>query len=347
MTSRRLAEVIGANPPVGAAVTVLAPTYNHEEFIERSLRSVLSQQFDGEFFVVAHDDASTDGTAEILRRLVDEFPHRLRAILQSENTMRLGISGARLYMLDIETPYIAFCEGDDLWIDPLKLQKQVDFMNANPWCTLVHSDVEISNEGGSEQYAIELRNYLDRQWSRAQRTRGETLASGNTIMTVSVMLRTSALRREVLHAIHDVEPEDFILFALAAESGDIGFLPEATARYRLHGSNYWSGLTPLQRQSLEIESLWFMAAHLRGDIQLRIRERLLEILFATEGDAALAPVRRVLAELSQAQAHEAALQQRLVAAELVVSRVLSQLRAGEKLTESVVRDLISFDTSAL
>ena len=345
MMSRRLAEVLGANPPAGAAVTVLAPAYNHEGLVEQSLRSVLSQQFDGEFFVVAHDDASTDGTPEILRRLVDEFPHRLRVILQGENTMRLGLSGARLYMLDIETPYIAFCEGDDLWIDPLKLQKQVDFMNANPWCNIAHTDVEISNEGGSDQYALELRSYLDRSQSRALRTPGATLASGNTIMTTTVMLRTSGLRREVLQAIHDVQPEDFILFALAAESGDIGFLPEATARYRLHGSNFWSGLTPLERQGFEIESLWFMAAHLRGEIQLRIRERLLEILFATGGDAALAPVRRIRAELSESHEHEVALQHRLTAAQSAVTRVLSRIQAGEPLTESVVGDLMSFGTS--
>lgn len=282
-------EVIGAPPSPDCAITVLVPTFNHERFVEACLSSVLRQQFDHGFHVVVHDDASTDDTPSILRRIAADNPDSLQVILQRENQMSRGVSGAELYLLDVPTPYFAFCEGDDEWLDDFKLEKQWRFMQQNPWCSLSHHEVEISVEGGGDEYAKELRSYLDQSRPSGERADGAALIDGNWIMTCSTMFRTSAMLRSAMAAIGDYQPEDFILFLIAADAGDIGFLPEVMARYRLHGANYWSGLDAEVRARHNAEVLWFLACHLTDDGRRRARERLLELLAVAPDEEAFAP----------------------------------------------------------
>jgi glycosyltransferase involved in cell wall biosynthesis len=288
----RFPEVVGQAPTLDCAVTVVVPTFNHERFIEDCLASVLRQQFDHGFHVVVHDDASTDSTPEILRRIAAENPDSVQVILQRENQMSWGVSGAELYLLDVPTPYFAFCEGDDEWLDDLKLEKQWRFMQQNPWCSLSHHEVEIIASPAGEDYARELREYLNRSRPTGSRVDSAALIDGNWIMTCSTMFRTSAMRRSSLAAIGDYQPEDFILFMIAADAGDIGFLPDVMARYRLHGANYWSGLTAEVRARHNAEVLWFLACHLTGEGKQRARERLVELLSADPGDDAFAPFMR-------------------------------------------------------
>lgn len=295
----RPADVIGTPPDRTCAVTVLVETYNHESFIGPCLDSILGQQFSQQARILVHDDASTDRTAQIVRSYVERHPDRIQAILQQDNQLSVGASPYDYLLTRIVTPYLAFCEGDDEWIDEFKLERQWRFMQSNPWCSISHHEVSIDAVPQAQGYADELRRYLQAHRPDHARTSGLALMDGNWIMTCSTMIRTNALPREIVRVIGPREPSDFILFAIAASHGDIGYLPQPMSRYRLHGANFWSTMPVIERNAREIETLWFLSAHLAGAPRDRIRDRLLEVLAGRDDAVGPGPFRRLRARVEE------------------------------------------------
>lgn len=267
-------ELLGEPPDDSCAVTVLVTTYNHEEFIRKCLEGVLSQQFSQRYRVVVHDDASTDGTAGIVREFAAMYPDRIYAVLQRENQYSRGNSQFIGIVRSIPTPYVALCEGDDFWTDDAKLERQWSFMQRNGWCAISHHDVEVVAGPTNTAYADEIRHHLRLRRPRRERVTGLALAGGNWIITCSVMIRTSCIPADLLAEVGAREPNDYLLYSLVSEHGDIGFLPEVMAGYRLHGANLWSSLPFEERSAAEREVLWFLAAHLSGAAADRVRVRL-------------------------------------------------------------------------
>lgn len=114
-------------------VSIICNTYNHEKYISEALDSFLMQKTNFKFEVLVHDDASTDGTADIIREYEKKYPDVIKPIYQKENQYSKGIDIGFLYQIPrVKGKYIALCEGDDYWIDEYKLQKQVDAMEKHP-----------------------------------------------------------------------------------------------------------------------------------------------------------------------------------------------------------------------
>ena len=112
-------------------VTVVSITYNHESYIRDCLEGFLMQKTSFPVEVIIHDDASTDHTAEIIREYYEKRPDLFYVIIEKENQFSKNkIISLPLYK-QAQGKYIAFCEGDDYWTDPLKLQKQFDFLEKN------------------------------------------------------------------------------------------------------------------------------------------------------------------------------------------------------------------------
>ncbi len=127
-------------------VSVLCKTYHHAPYLERALQGFVSQRTNFPFEVILHDDASTDGTAEICKKYAEAYPDIFVAILQTENQYSQG----KRVILSVHArgKYIAFCEGDDYWCDPQKLQLQVDALEANPDCSFsTHVTRKITADG--------------------------------------------------------------------------------------------------------------------------------------------------------------------------------------------------------
>ena len=114
-------------------VTIRCITYNHESYIRQCLDGFLMQKTTFRFEAIVHDDASTDGTATIIREYADKYPNIIKPIFETENQYSKR-DGSLRRILDAHThgKYIAMCEGDDYWTDPYKLQKQVDFLESHP-----------------------------------------------------------------------------------------------------------------------------------------------------------------------------------------------------------------------
>lgn len=117
-------------------VAIKCLVYNHEPYLRDCLEGFVMQQTNFPFVAIVHDDASTDGSAAIIRKYEEKYPDIIKPIYEAENqySKRDGSLG-RIMNAAVDATgakYVAMCEGDDYWTDPLKLQKQVDFMEANP-----------------------------------------------------------------------------------------------------------------------------------------------------------------------------------------------------------------------
>lgn len=110
-------------------VTIRCITYNHVKYIRQCLEGFIMQKTNFRYIAVVHDDASTDGTAEIVREYAIRYPDIIKPILQKENQYSKGYENIRKILDDnTHSKYIAICEGDDYWTDPLKLQKQFNWL---------------------------------------------------------------------------------------------------------------------------------------------------------------------------------------------------------------------------
>ena len=124
-------------------VSVLCATYNHEEYLRQTLDGFLAQKTDFPYEVLVNDDASTDGTAEILREYAEKYPEIIRPFYQKENlySRRINLYDV-VFFPEARGEYIAICEGDDYWNDPEKLQLQVSWLDEHPdYSACVHNSI--------------------------------------------------------------------------------------------------------------------------------------------------------------------------------------------------------------
>ncbi len=114
-------------------VSIICTAYNQKSFIRKCLDGFVMQKTTFPFEVIIHDDASTDGTADIIKEYEQKYPDIIKPIYQKENQFSKGLNINYTYNYPrVKGKYIAFCEGDDYWIDENKLQIQVDFLESHP-----------------------------------------------------------------------------------------------------------------------------------------------------------------------------------------------------------------------
>lgn len=151
MINRTQADVMKNWPKVWNApmVSVRCLAYNQESYVRKTLDGFMMQETNFPFEVVVHDDASTDGTADIIREYEKKYPQIIKPIYELENqySKRDG-SIARIMLPYLKGKYVAFCEGDDYWCDANKLQSQFEALEKNPECSICLHNVQIIHENG-------------------------------------------------------------------------------------------------------------------------------------------------------------------------------------------------------
>ena len=142
------------------AVSIICDTYNHEKYVREALESFVTQKTNFEYEVLVHDDASTDGTADIIREYEKKHPNIIKPVYQTENQYSKGVRITSTYQVPrIKGKYVAFCEGDDYWTDPFKLQKQFDAMEMHPEVDMcAHAAQAIYANSGKTAWAMEPRS---------------------------------------------------------------------------------------------------------------------------------------------------------------------------------------------
>ncbi len=138
-------------PESVATVTVVCIAYNQAKYIRQCMESIVSQKTDFPFELLIHDDCSTDGTTEIIREFEQNYPDIVKPLYEEENQYKKGnVMPSYLVLPHVKGEYVAFCEGDDYWDDPLKLQKQYDALQANPDCHMCVHRVKTVWENGED-----------------------------------------------------------------------------------------------------------------------------------------------------------------------------------------------------
>lgn len=204
-------------------VSICCITYNHAPYIRQCLDGFIMQKTNFKFEILIHDDASTDGTADIIREYEAKYPDIFRPIYQTENQYSKGKNISATYNWPRAVgKYIAQCEGDDYWTDPLKLQKQVDYLEMHSDCVLcfTNADVKSVRENERNMYShLEERDYsaieIYKTW---------------TIPTNTIMWRR--LQDYPSRTFKDIYFGDIFLFLNLAVRGQVHCINQKTGVYR-------------------------------------------------------------------------------------------------------------------
>jgi glycosyltransferase involved in cell wall biosynthesis len=214
-------------------VSVLMITYNQEEYIAQAIDSALKQEVDFNYEIVVGDDCSTDSTRTVLLDYQQKHSEIIRLLLHKQN---LGFSGKKNFAQTLracEGKYVAILEGDDYWTSPHKLQTQIDLLDSHPEYALCFHCVNKVHEEAERQ--IET---FSPPWQKDFYTL-EDLLVGNFLATCSTVFRNK-LFEDFPDWFYSMPMGDWALHILNAQHGNIGYIDESMAVYRIHGKGLWS-----------------------------------------------------------------------------------------------------------
>lgn len=218
-------------------ISICAVAYNHGAFIREALDHFLMQQGPFRIEILIHDDASTDGTAEVIREYKKRYPEIIQPILQTENQYSSGItnlSGAFNFPR-VKGKYVALMDCDDYWISKDKLATQLSYMEAHPDCQLCVHSAEVRNDRGELVNQNLMRPYRgDRDLGP-----GELVDKAGSFPFGSMMLRA-----ELIKALPDwyvsCPVGDRPLELMAAAKGYCHYIDRAMSVYRFNGVGSWT-----------------------------------------------------------------------------------------------------------
>jgi len=233
-------------------VSVIVVTYNQDDTIARTLDSILEQQTDFPFEIELADDCSTDRTPDVCRAYAAQFPDRIR---YTRNKTNLGVRENYFGALRrCRAEYIADCAGDDYWVDPYKLQKQADLLDAHPEVGLVHTGWRYVNEATGRISAPDASNdaYL-RPFAQPGELLEAVMVQRMLIHWCTALYRKSIfLRAEREHPYPFLSPEitieDFQLSMVYAHDAVVAYLPDITLHYTV-GHRSVTNNTPLWNEA--------------------------------------------------------------------------------------------------
>jgi len=236
-------------------VVIRCVTYNHEAYIRDALEGFVMQKTNFPFLAVVHDDASTDGTAAIIREYALKYPGIIMPIIETENQCSKKDGSLRRIMdaavKETGAKYVAYCEGDDYWTDPLKLQKQVDFMESNPDYSLCFTNADAVDAITKDlkytfnSYDIECDSPIDDLIMRG----------GAFVPTATLLLRTQYflnIPKEVLSQYAG----DYCLQMYMGYIGKVRYLNFNSSHYRVASQGSWTQIVQNSNFLYRENTIW-------------------------------------------------------------------------------------------
>ncbi|MFV8360221.1 glycosyltransferase [Flavobacterium sp. LS1P3] len=213
-------------------------TYNHEKFIRQAIEGVLIQKVDFDWELIIADDCSTDRTKEIILEYKEKHPDFIKLILQEKN-----VGAAKNWMDLITTPkskYIAYFEGDDYWSDPLKLQKQIDFLEQNEEYNIVWTKFNKINATGDL-----LESNMPQFEKKLEDVTIENFFENYRTWTLTCLFRTKIIKKYDLKSLKYSKDNSLYFLALKNSMGRV--LDFNSACYRIHENGVWSSNSELEK----------------------------------------------------------------------------------------------------
>lgn len=227
---------------VPVCVSICCITFNHRPYIEACLEGFLDQRCDFRVEIVIHDDASNDGTAEVIREYSARYPTIFRPIFQQDNQYSKGVNPYYAYVFPAaHGSYIAICDGDDFWADPNKLAMQVAVLEADPGIVITYGPVKAFNADGP------VHSY--RGGKRRDLT-PEELKAAAPINTLTTCFRNIFNGASPPPFLRNSPIGDLTVWGMLGHHGSGRYLPDLLpAHYRLHEGGILS-LVPHRQQLL-------------------------------------------------------------------------------------------------
>jgi len=240
-------------------VSIVNNTFNQESFIAEAIEGFLMQKTTFRVEILVHDDASTDRTAAIVRQYEKKYPKLISPIYQIKNQYSQGISPS----LEFQFPrargkYIALCEGDDYWTDPLKLQKQVDFLELNDEYSMCAGRVKYFHQELNEMKDDYQVKHFDNVKKGLEVNLGN-LFDPYIIRTCTLLFRAEIYSKE--ETIKYKHFKDIFLFSILLSKGNGFVFNDFFGVYRKHSGGVWTGVSKLSQLQADVNTLTEMDAY--------------------------------------------------------------------------------------
>lgn len=253
-------------------VSIFCLTFNHVHFIRDAIEGFLIQRTTFSVEILVHDDASTDGTLEIVQEYEKRYPKLIFPIYQKENQYSKGIDPFTKFLIPrARGKYISVCEGDDWWIDPLKLQKQVNVFDAYPDTIICGARAKTWNENRKEFTVV--KPALDKDI--ACMTPEHFFYLGDWVKNCTRMIP-----RGLMLSIPSEFSRDYrhVHYLLAKNpTGFFRCLDEIVAVYREHAGGVFSGADPIDLLLYDFESKILLADLFLDERSHNMKDRAAEI----------------------------------------------------------------------
>lgn len=230
-------------------VSIIVPTYNHEDFITEAINSILMQKVEFYYEIIIADDCSKDSTLLIAEKFYKDNPDKIK-ILKSHENLGVTKNYQRAFYAS-KGEYIAVLEGDDYWISPVKLQRQVTFLEEHHECSFCFNRIVIKNESTNRLSFEQTQKNL----SPYQLLSTEDLIHNNFIGNFSACIYRKSIINKIDKSLFELNVYDWMFNIVYSLYGVIGYIPEIMTVYRYHSKSAWSSLSSYQKGKELLEDI--------------------------------------------------------------------------------------------
>lgn len=219
-------------------VIVWLQVFNNEDTLTRTLESILNQK-GCKYQIVAYDDGSSDKSLRILRDFQKQFSHLIHVVRSSQNSLEVGNFSEKIQSINpFRSKYVAFIDGDDEWTDENKLAKTIVRMELDGAVLGFHKVHFVTHPGElSTSHSLQFAYGIHSGKKRFLRS---IQVGSLAIPTCSMVVRRDVVNRKMCLPTNNLIGQDFILKALALDTGSFSFLNESMAKMRVRQDSMWS-----------------------------------------------------------------------------------------------------------
>jgi glycosyltransferase involved in cell wall biosynthesis len=257
---------------------VLVFSYNHEKYLNTCLKSISNQIFDKTFHCLIADDCSSDSSQQIIKSFIKNFPNSFSYIKRQENLGKFTGGNGRYNALHAyslsKSKYIAVLDGDDYWTDPYKLQKQVDYLEANPDCSITsHQVLDIDEKGNllkKDKRKVFEKSLIIKKYQYFDENFNETASQpGSWVFRTSLVNSLPNIITKVIYG-------DDLMWIHFLNHGYAYIFNNEMSCYRHHTNGIWSRKTPIQKCINQIINFKIISSYYKYDLFSLKNKKLLQ-----------------------------------------------------------------------